>query len=44
MSNPLISIDGVNREMTDEETAEYEAFCANAFRVPDTEPLGTPNE
>jgi hypothetical protein len=37
MSNPLISIDGVNREMTDEETADYEAFCANAFRVPDPE-------
>ena len=37
MSNPLISIDGENREMTDEETAEYEALCANAFRVPSPE-------
>lgn len=37
MSNPLICVDGENREMTDEETTEYEAFCATAFRVPDAE-------
>jgi hypothetical protein len=33
MSNPLIQIDdiGTTREMTDEETADYEALCAIAF-------------
>jgi hypothetical protein len=34
MANPLIQIDDEVREMSDEETAEYEAFCATAFRVP----------
>jgi hypothetical protein len=33
----LIQIDDLVREMTPEETAEYEAFCATAFRVPDPE-------
>jgi len=33
MSNPLIQIDDEIREMTDQETAEYEEFCAQAFRV-----------
>jgi hypothetical protein len=32
MTNPLIQIDdiGTTREMTDEETAEYEALIANS--------------
>jgi hypothetical protein len=37
MSKPLIQIDDEIREMTDEETAEYEALCAIAFCVPDPE-------
>jgi hypothetical protein len=30
MSNPLIQIDDQVREMTDEETAEYETLIANS--------------
>ena len=35
MSKPLIQIDDEVREMTDEETAEYEALIANTPPVPD---------
>jgi len=34
MANPLIQIDDEVREMTDEETAEYEARIANSPIVP----------
>jgi hypothetical protein len=37
MSNPLIQIDDLIREMTDEETAEHEAFIANSPTVPNPE-------
>jgi hypothetical protein len=34
MSNPLIQIDDEIREMTDEETAEYEARIADSPTLP----------
>jgi hypothetical protein len=34
MTNPLIQIDDEVREMTDEETAEYEALIANSPTIP----------
>jgi hypothetical protein len=37
MSNPLIQIDDEIREMTDEETAEYEALIANSPTLPSPE-------
>jgi hypothetical protein len=37
MSNPLIQIDDEVREMTDEETAEYEALIANSPTIPSAE-------
>jgi hypothetical protein len=37
MSNPLIQIDDLIREMTDEETAEHEAFIANSSTLSDPE-------
>jgi hypothetical protein len=37
MSNPLIQIDDEVREMTDEETAEYEALNANSPTIPSAE-------
>lgn len=37
MSNPLIQIDDLIREMTDEETAEYEASIANSPTMPNPE-------
>lgn len=37
MTNPLIQIDDEVREMTHEETAEYEARIANAVTLPDVE-------
>jgi hypothetical protein len=37
MANPLIQIDDEIREMTDEETAEYEALIANSPTLPSPE-------
>jgi hypothetical protein len=37
MSNPLIQIDDEVREMTDEETAEYESLIANSPAIPSAE-------
>jgi hypothetical protein len=37
MSKPLIQIDDEVREMTDEETAEYEALIANSPTIPNAE-------
>jgi hypothetical protein len=37
MSNPLIQIDDLIREMTDEEAAQYEASIANSPSMPDPE-------
>ena len=37
MSNPLIQIDDQVREMTDEETAEYEALIANSPIFPNAD-------
>jgi hypothetical protein len=37
MSNPLIQIDDLIREMTDEETAEHEASIANSPTLSDPE-------
>jgi hypothetical protein len=37
MANPLIQIDDEIREMTDEETVEYEALIANSPTFPSAE-------
>ena len=37
MTNPLIQIDDVTREMTDEEYADYEALIADAQLLPGSE-------
>jgi hypothetical protein len=37
MGKPLIQIDDVIREMTEEEYAEYEAFIANSPTMPSAE-------
>jgi hypothetical protein len=37
MTNPLIQIDDEIREMTDEETAAYEALIANSPALPSPE-------
>ena len=39
MTNPLIQIDDEVREMTDEETAEYEALIANSPTIPSPDQL-----
>jgi hypothetical protein len=37
MSKPLIQIDDLVREMTDEEYANYEAIITNSPTIPDPE-------
>lgn len=37
MTNPLIQIDDLVREMTDEETAAHEALIANSPTLPSAE-------